>query len=100
MSTTKKKGRILYTGTEILPTIEHAMLDRKISKKELAAATRMSLSSLYNKFKNPRSFTVGELILIMAALGISSIELGEQRAKMYEEHLMREVTVRCRETMR
>ena len=99
MSTTKKKGKILYTGTEILPTIEHAMLDRKISKKELAAATRMSLSSLYNKFKNPRSFTVGELILIMAALGISSIEIGEQRGELFERYIAREV-IKCQDSLR
>ena len=61
------------TGAAVLIQIKKAMIDADCSVPELAKAIGVAPSTLYTRFKNPRLFTLRELLLINKVLGMEGI---------------------------
>lgn len=58
-----------------ITNIQHGMLDRNINQRELSELTGIKISTLYNRFKNPKGFRLEELAIISKVLGLTIEDL-------------------------
>ena len=71
MASRKKEDMRLI---ELVANIEKYLIIQNYKKDELATKLSMSLSSLYNKLKDPRKFTFGEILTLIEILRFTEAE--------------------------
>lgn len=73
--------------------IRGRMVEVGVSVKALAEALALDSSSLYRRFSNPETFTVGEAVAIKERLGLSE----EDASRIFfASDVASDATIRCR----